>query len=194
MNRILALARLSDRGRHGAGWSGCDRIAALRARYGGAVARQCIRADHLLQTAIGMIKDLLRGRWGVDVLAVMALSTVAVGEYLAALVIVLMLSGGRALEDYAAGRAKQELTALLEGAPRVAHLIQADTDDISMFRSRRYGRVIGCWSGRPRWCRSMASCSPEASLDESSLTGESLPVARRAGNALSGSLNGGAPL
>ena len=85
-----------------------------------------------LQTAIGMIKDLLRGRWGVDVLAVMAIvSTVAVGEYLAALVIVLMLSGGRALEDYAAGRAKQELTALLEGAPRVAHLIQADTDDIS---------------------------------------------------------------
>jgi cation transport ATPase len=50
-----------------------------------------------------MIKDLLHGHWGVDVLAVMAIvSTVAVGEYLAALVIVLMLSGGKALEDYAA--------------------------------------------------------------------------------------------
>src|SRR5512132_103898 len=79
-----------------------------------------------LQTSIGMIKDLRRGHWGVDVLAVTAIvSTVAVGEYLAALVIVLMLSGGRALEDYAAGRAKQELTALLARAPQVAHLMQA---------------------------------------------------------------------
>jgi cation transport ATPase len=79
-----------------------------------------------------MIKDLLHGHWGVDVLAVMAIvSTVAVGEYLAALVIVLMLSGGKALEDYAAGRAKLELTALLQRAPQVAHLMQADTDDIS---------------------------------------------------------------
>ena len=49
-----------------------------------------------VQTSIRMIKDLVRGHWGVDVLAVMAIvSTVAVGEYLAALVIVLMLSGAR---------------------------------------------------------------------------------------------------
>jgi cation transport ATPase len=49
-----------------------------------------------VQTSIRMIKDLVRGHWGVDVLAVMAIvSTVAVGEYLAALVIVLMLSRGR---------------------------------------------------------------------------------------------------
>jgi cation transport ATPase len=85
-----------------------------------------------LQTSIGMIKDLLRGHWGIDVLAVMAIvTTVAVGEYLAALVIVLMLSGGRALQDYAAGRAKQELTALLARAPQVAHLMQADTDAVN---------------------------------------------------------------
>jgi cation transport ATPase len=75
------------------------------------VARQCLPLIIALLTSIGMIKDLLRGHWGIDVLAVMAIvTTVAVGEYLAALAIVLMLSGGEALEDYAAGRAKRELT------------------------------------------------------------------------------------
>ena len=72
-----------------------------------------------LQTSIRMIKDLLRGHWGVDVLAVMAIvSTVAVGEYLAALVIVLMLSGGEALDAFGyipaiAGAATQEVVDLI---------------------------------------------------------------------------------
>ena len=147
-----------------------------------------------LQTSIRMIKDLLRGHWGVDVLAVMAIvSTVAVGEYLAALVIVLMLSGGEALEDYAAGRAKRELTALLARAPQVSHLMQDDTDDISdvpVTHVRPGDRLLV----RPSEVVPVDGelLSPEASLDESSLTGESLPVTRRTGDALlSGSLNGG---
>ena len=104
--------------------------------YDHATAAQLLASAFALiiavQTSIRMIKDLVRGHWGVDVLAVMAIvSTVAVGEYLAALVIVLMLSGGEALEDYAAGRAKRELTALLARAPQVSHLMQGDTDDIA---------------------------------------------------------------
>jgi cation transport ATPase len=147
-----------------------------------------------LQTSIRMIKDLLRGHWGVDVLAVMAIvSTVAVGEYLAALVIVLMLSGGEALEDYAAGRARRELTALLERAPQIAHLMQADTDDISdvpVTQVRPGDRLLV----RPSEVVPVDGelLSPEASVDESSLTGESLPVTRHTGDdLLSGSLNGG---
>jgi heavy metal translocating P-type ATPase len=147
-----------------------------------------------LQTSIRMIKDLLRGHWGVDVLAVMAIaSTVAVGEYLAALVIVLMLSGGEALEDYAAGRAKRELTALLARAPQVSHLMQDDTDDIldvPVTHVRPGDRLLV----RPSEVVPVDGelLSPEASLDESSLTGESLPVTRRTGDALlSGALNGG---
>ncbi len=53
-------------------------------------------------------------------------STVVVGGYLAAQVVCLMLTGGEALEDFAAGRAKKDLSALLERAPRVAHLLRAD--------------------------------------------------------------------
>jgi cation transport ATPase len=73
-------------------------------------------------TAVGMVRDLLRGNWGVDVLAATAIvSTVAVGEYLASLVVVVMLTGGEALEEYASGRAGRELRALLDRAPTLAH-------------------------------------------------------------------------
>ena len=79
-----------------------------------------------LWTLVGMVREMLRGRWGLDMLAVGAIgATLAVGEEIAAVIIVLMLTGGGALEDFAAGRAKRELTALLDRAPRVAHR-QAD--------------------------------------------------------------------
>src|SRR6478752_9811982 len=52
--------------------------------------------------AVSMIRDLFRGRWGIDLLAVTAIaSTLVVGEYLASLIIVLMLTGGDALEEFA---------------------------------------------------------------------------------------------
>ena len=53
----------------------------------------------LVKVAIGMVKDLLRGHWGIDILAVTAIAaTLLVGEYLAALVVCLMLTGGEALD------------------------------------------------------------------------------------------------
>ena len=72
--------------------------------------------------AVSMLRDLFRGRWGIDLLAVTAIvSTLVVGEYIASLIIVLMLTGGDALEEFAHGRATHELKALLERAPRTAH-------------------------------------------------------------------------
>ena len=72
--------------------------------------------------AVGMARRLAGGQWGIDILAVTAIvSTVLVGEFIASMIIVLMLAGGTALEDYAAGRAKKELTSLLERVPQTAH-------------------------------------------------------------------------
>ena len=94
---------------------------------GPAVARVLVTAFALVvavQQGWGMVQDALRGRWGLDVLAITAiLSTLAVGEYWASIVIVLMLTGGEALEDYAETRARRELTGLLSRAPRSAHLV-----------------------------------------------------------------------
>ena len=79
--------------------------------------------------AVGMARALRRGSIGIDFLAITAiLATVLVGEYVATLIIVLMLSGGAALEDYALTRATRELDALLKRAPQIAHLVNGRGD------------------------------------------------------------------
>lgn len=141
-----------------------------------------------------MVKELLRGRWGIDLLAVMAIiSTVAVGEYIASLIIVLMLTGGKALEDYAEGKAVRELRSLLERAPQSAHreVNEAALEDIPVAQVR-VGDVLVV---RPSEVVPVDGVllSPAGVFDESALTGESLPSEHRSGDALlSGSLNGSA--
>ncbi|HEY8295296.1 MAG TPA: heavy metal translocating P-type ATPase, partial [Micrococcaceae bacterium] len=151
---------------------------------------------------VGMVRDIVHGRWGIDLLAVMAiLSTVAIGEYIASLIIVLMLTGGEALEDFAAGRARRELSALLARAPQIAHREQSTgaardqaardilVEDIPVGEVR-VGDVLLV---RPSEVVPVDGLllSPAGSFDESALTGESLPVERTEGDpVLSGSVNG----
>ena len=62
---------------------------------------------------------LWRGRLSADVIALLALvGAVAVDELLAAAVISVMLTSGRALESWATYRARHDLSALLARAPR----------------------------------------------------------------------------
>ena len=141
--------------------------------------------------AVGMTRDILRGHFGLDVLAVTAIiATVLVGEYVAALIVVLMLTGGEALEDYAGRRAKRELDALLARAPQRAHRVVDDhfvdvpiddvqPGDVLLVRPSEIVPVDGTLR------------SAETAVDESSITGESLPVEKQAGDELlSGSVNG----
>ncbi|WP_438856427.1 heavy metal translocating P-type ATPase [Agromyces sp. M3QZ16-3] len=145
--------------------------------------------------AVGMVRDILRGHWGLDILAVTAIvATVVVGEYVAALIVVLMLTGGEALEDYANRRAKRELDALLTRAPQRAHRVVDDhfvdvpvdevrPGDVLLVRPSEIVPVDGTLR------------SDEASVDESSITGESIPVEKHAGDELlSGSVNGPAAI
>src|SRR5690606_40170970 len=74
-----------------------------------------------------VVEALRAGRLGVDAIAVLALAgSLLVGEYLAGALIAVMLATGRALEDYAMGRARRDLTALYERAPRRAHRHEKD--------------------------------------------------------------------
>lgn len=77
----------------------------------------------VIDTLRGMIDDIRHGHVGVDILAVVALlSTMAVGEYWASWVVVLMVFSGSAIEAYAEDKAKNNLTALMEAAPQIAHV------------------------------------------------------------------------
>ncbi|MCS5716557.1 heavy metal translocating P-type ATPase [Herbiconiux sp. CPCC 205763] len=146
--------------------------------------------------SVRMIRRLRQGVIGVDVLAVVAIvSTVLVGELLASLIIVLMLTGGEALEDFAQARAERELKGLIDRAPRSAHRItpsgaleEVGVGDVAagdhlLVRPSEIVPVDGV----------LAEETVAAEFDESSLTGESMPVEHRGGDlVLSGSINGAA--
>ena len=137
-----------------------------------------------------MIQSLRSGQYGLDILAVTAIVTaVIMGEYWAGMIIVLMLTGGEALEDYAERRAKKELTALLKRKPTKAHLLKGTTVSDITIQKVQVGDKLMIYPGEvvPVDCQVIEGTS---SFDESSLTGESLPVTKNAGeNLLSGSVN-----
>jgi heavy metal translocating P-type ATPase len=140
-----------------------------------------------------VLDSLRHGRLGVDVIAFLALiGALAVGEYLAASVISLMMASGRALENWAAGRARRDLRALLQRAPRTAHRYEGDTlhaidaDEVSV------GDRLMVGSGE--LVPVDGTLLDSAVLDESALSGESLPLERPAGDPVqSGVVNAGPP-
>lgn len=140
---------------------------------------------------IEMVKTLMSGKYGVDLLAITAIiATLAVGEYWAAMIILLMLVGGDTLEDYAAKKANSELKALLENSPQYAHRIEnghpveigvedVNVGDKLLVKPKEQVPVDG------------HILRGSTMFDESSLTGESVPVQKDVGDEiLSGSING----
>ncbi len=142
-----------------------------------------------------MVENLLRGRLGVDVIALLALvGAVAVGEYLAGAVISVMLASGRALEGWAAGQARRELQALLERAPKTAHRYQDGGLVVVALEEVIPGDLLLVTSGEVVPVDGSV-VSASAVLDESALTGEPLPVERTVGERVcSGVINAGSPL
>ena len=146
----------------------------------------------IVLTVVDMVKQVLRGSFGLDILAVVAMiAALAVGEYMAAIIVALMLTGGEALEDYASGRAERELAALVSRAPQTAerlletggtkqiHVDQVHEGDLLLVKPSRVVPVDA------------ELVTGSTSVDESSLTGESMPVSKSPGDALmSGSVNG----
>lgn len=168
---------------------------ALEAAVGSTAAQWALSAFALavaVREGWRMVRAMMRGHIGLDVLAVTAIvSTVVVGEYWASIVIVLMLAGGEALEDYAAGRAERELSALLEHVPQVAHRYRPDgsIEDIPASDVQVGDRLLVRPSEIVPVDASLVSTF--GSFDESSLTGESMPVEKVDGDSvMSGSVNG----
>jgi heavy metal translocating P-type ATPase len=132
---------------------------------------------------------------GVDTIALVAMvGALALGEELAGAVIGLMFSGGAALEAAAARRARRELTALVQRAPKVATRRERGRLEEVPVEAVAPGDVVVVRSGEVVPVDG-ALVSEEAVLDTSTLTGEPLPVTAGQGEAvMSGSANAGAPL
>lgn len=144
----------------------------------------------LIPIIVRMVRDIRSGLYGVDILAALAIGTsVILQQYWAAIIIVLMLSGGESLEDFAASRAQGELKTLLKHAPQHAHLLRKNSVvDVAATEVREGDRL----EIRPGEIIPVDAVILDGgtTVDESSLTGESLPQPRDAGDKiLSGSIN-----
>lgn len=144
-----------------------------------------------LTMLVGMVKTLRSGKYGVDLLAILAVvATLAVGEYWAAMVILVMLTGGDALEDYAAKKANTELKALLDNSPRFAHVVTPDGSKDVPVNDVPVGAKIIVKPGELVPIDGLI-IKGTGEFDESSLTGEARPVAKTVGDTvMSGSING----
>jgi len=130
----------------------------------------------LVPLTLSVMRSLLRRDVGVDAIALVSMAgALALGQYLAGAVVALMLAGGNALEEAANRRARRDLTALVERAPRSAlvrrgqELVDVPIDEVGagdgvLVRAGDVVPVDGLVE------------SEEAIVDESALTGEPLPV------------------
>ncbi|MDF7682438.1 heavy metal translocating P-type ATPase [Lactobacillus sp. ESL0679] len=138
-----------------------------------------------------IVNDFKTGRYGVDILAVIAVvSTILIGDQWAEWMILIMMTGGETLEDYATGQADKELRSLLSNSPSIANkivnnkLVSVDVEQLKpgdhvLIKPGEQVPVDG------------KVVKGSSSFDQSSLTGESVPVAKQLGDELmSGSING----
>lgn len=138
------------------------------------------------------VQGMFRGEFAADVVAMLAIVTaVIMHEYFAGVIIVIMQTGGEALEMYSLRRASSSLTGLLARAPSKAFRktqeqmveISVDAvqiDDILVVRANDLIPVDG------------VLLSAQAEVDEAALTGEPLTRPKQSGDRLlSGSVNVG---
>ncbi len=142
------------------------------------------------------VKGMFEGRFATDLVASLSIVTAAVLQQpVAGLVIVLMQSGGEALERAAARRASQAVADLEAQAPRVAHRIQAQggIEDIGVDQIHVGDRLL-VRPGEMVPCNSVVS-SGTSSVDTSRITGEPMPRTLGPGDAVaSGTVNLDRPL
>lgn len=133
---------------------------------------------------------LVRGRFGSDLLAGISIVTAALlGEYLAGSLVVLMLSGGQALESFAVGRASSVLLALARRMPSVAHRRKEGTVEDVALDSVEIGDRLVIF---PHEICPVDGTVVEGhgSMDESYLTGEPFVMSKAPGSeVLSGAIN-----
>ena len=140
---------------------------------------------------LDLAKKIVNREFGSDLLAgVSVLTAVALGQYLVAVIVVLMLSGGTATEKFATARASSVLDALARRMPGVAHRRGADGVSDVKLDDIRIGDVLVVL---PHEICPVdgAVIEGRGKMDEAYLTGEPYEIAKMAGSqVISGAING----
>ena len=139
----------------------------------------------------GTIRGALRGQWASDVVATLAIVTAAImNQPLAGLIVVVMQTGGEALERYAEGRASRAVQQLEADRPEFAHVLRDDAVVDIRASDVAVGDTLVVRPGELIPCDGVVT-EGTSELDTSRLTGESVPRAIEPGEAVgSGSVNG----
>lgn len=138
-----------------------------------------------------LFKQLRRLNFGADWLAGISIVTsVLLGEYLAGSIVVLMLSGGEALERYAAGRASSVLEALAARMPNLAHRLEGGTMVDIKLNDIAVGDLLVILPHEPGPTDGEV-VEGHGAMDESFLTGEPYMISKAPGaEVISGAING----
>ncbi|MEC9343779.1 MAG: heavy metal translocating P-type ATPase [Pseudomonadota bacterium] len=142
--------------------------------------------------ALAIVRDLARGMVGVDAIALLSMATALfLGEPLAGVVVAVMYAGGNVLEHHARRRAELNLRALTDRTPRTARRVRDGAMTELPVAAVRVGDELFVGAGEVLPVDGTLA-SETATIDESALTGEALPVRHQAGDALrSGTVNAG---
>jgi heavy metal translocating P-type ATPase len=138
---------------------------------------------------ISLVQQVFKGNFSVDILAVLSiLTSLILGQYWVAAIVVLMLSGGQALEGYATGRASSVLSALAKRMPQTAHRAGSAPSDVSI-DTIAVGDELSIYPHEICPVDGVV-VTGQGSMDESYLTGEPFLIAKAPGTSvLSGAIN-----
>src|SRR5262249_11297182 len=133
----------------------------------------------------------LRGEFGSDLLAgISIVASLILGQYLAGAIVVLMLSGGEALEGYAVRRASSALAALARRLPSIAHRLRDGAMEDVPLAEVKVGDLVMVFPHEACPVDGVVTAGHGA-MDESYLTGEPFLLSKAPGAAvLSGAVNG----
>jgi Cd2+/Zn2+-exporting ATPase len=122
-------------------------------------------------------------------MALAAVGAVAIGDYAEAAWVVVLFAVGNALEDIALERSRRSVESLRELAPTTANVLFGSTEILTPVEEIVVGSSIVIRPGE-RLPLDGEVIEGNSSVDESTLTGESLPVDKRAGeDVFAGTLN-----